>query len=363
MNPLAKTILLLVLSLPAGLFAAGLDDWQAEKEPRLRIAASPYENYLLHILPTPMDFGEHLYRVRIDTLGMGPSDEVGRGHLYTVRGGFLDLAHIRRSIDFTAYVHHCLVKALEAGERHIAFESIDRTTYHVDIVYPAFWSSLEEREKARLIGEIALRGGAEASFDFSNWREILTWHGFHNVPGMPEKGSAFSYEDVVSHAVGETVALRAIRSPKPFDEAVTEELDRELASLGVVPEADYRRAMDLVAGKWWGKKTCLKRHLDIGLGGGLIEPWLVRGLFPGKPPRPRLYPGPDRDWRRVGGRDCRGMVTLSCEPRARRREILDRVLPEGQARVVPSRDYPMLLKEIEREVKAELGPHATVPYP
>lgn len=363
MNPLATTILLLALWVPTALPAAGLSDWQAEKEPRLRIAASPYENYLLHILPTPMDFGQHLYRVRIDTLGMGPSDEESRGHLYTLRGGFLDLAHIRRSIDFTAYVHHRLVKALEAGDSHIAFESIDRTTYQIDLVYPSFWSSLGEREKARLIGEIALRGGAEASFDFSNWREILTWHGFHNVPGMPEKGSAFSYEDVVSHAVGETVALRAIRSSKPFDDAVTEELNRELESLGIVSEADYRRAMDLVAGKWWGKKTCLKRHLDIGLDDGLIEPWLVRDLFPAKRPRPRVYPGPDRDWRRVDGRDCRGMVRLSCEPHARRREILEQVLPAGQTKVIPSRDYPVLLKEIEKQVKAELGPHATVPYP
>ncbi len=342
----------------------GLDEWQSRKPPRLRIAASPYPNFLLHILPEEEGFGGHLYRVKIDTLGWGPSSETGRGHLYTRRGGFLDLAHVRRTIDFAGYAHHRVREALRSGATHFSFESIDRTTYHCHLAYPPFWKGLATGERERLVEEIALLAAAEAAFDFNNWREFLTWYGFHNVPGMPEKGSAFSYEDVPSHAVGIAVAARALRAPGvPFDKAVTRELERELAELEVVPQATYRRAMDLVADRWWAKKTCLKRHLDTGRDDGFVDPWLVRGLEPGRGPQAKRYPAPSRGYRDVLGHDCRGMVVFECEPKLRREDVLRQVLPTGETRVRPARDYPDLLRRIEEEVRREFGPNATRPYP
>lgn len=344
--------------------AAGLSDWQAERVPRLRIAASPYPNYLLEVLPTGVDFGGHLYRVRIDTLGMGPSSETSRGHFYTWRAGFLDLAHIRRTIDLAGYVHYQAVEALRSGRTRFNFGSIDRTTYHCDLSYPAFWDDLSPRERDRLIGELSLRIAIEASFDFSNWREILTWYDFHNLPGLKEKSSAFSFEDVASHAVGLAVVRRALRDPHhPFDEAVTRELDRELARLGVVPEPVYQRAMALTAGRWWGPKACLRRNLDTGLDDGFIDPWTVPGLAPGAAPPPVRYPAPERDDSDIAGYDCRGVFTLSCEPQLRRGEIMARVLPPGETRAIPRRDYPRLLDQIGREIRGELGARATASWP
>lgn len=354
--------LLAVLAAAGPLSGAGLSDWQAERPPRLRIAASPYPNRLLEILPTGVDFGGHLYRVRIDTLGMGPSSETSRGHFYTRRAGFLDLAHIRRSIDFAGYVHHRVREALGAGEARLSFESIDRTTYRVDFAYPPWWERLAPEARGRIAEELALRTAAEASFDFSNWREILTWYDFHNLPGLKEKGSAFSFEDVPSHAVGVAVAMRALRDPRrPFDEAVTLELAREMERLEVVPEPVYHRAMELTSNRWWGPKACLKRNLDTGLDDGFIDPWVVPGLERGKDSAVVRYPAPRRDDARVAGCDCRGFVTPSCEPHLRREAILAKVLPPGEKRVVPRRDYPALLRRIGREIREELGADATRP--
>lgn len=344
--------------------AGGLSDWQAEKVPRLRIAASPYPNFLLKVLPTEVDFGTHLYRVKIDSLGMGPSSELARGHFYTRRGGFLDLAHIRRAIDLAGYVHYQVRDSLTRGEAGFSFENIDRTTYRATFRYPAFWSRLEPAAKARLIEEVAVRAGETAALDLSNWREILTWYGFHNVPGMPEKSSAFSFEDLPSHAVGAAVAGRALRlEGVPFDEAVTRELDHELAALGVVPVEVYDRAMALVEGKWWAEKATLKRHLDAGQEDRVITPWLVRGLFPGESPTAKSYRlprGPD-DF--IHGHDCRGLVAFSCEPRPRRREVRESVAASVGGVVVPQQDYPAILARIERAMKAELGDQVTSPYP
>jgi hypothetical protein len=344
--------------------AAGLNEWQAERVPRLRIASSPYPNYLLEVLPTGVDFGEHLYRVKIDSLGMGPSSETSRGHFYTWRAGFLDLAHIRRSIDLAGYVHYHVRAALRSRKTHFSFENIDRTTYHCDLSYPAFWNRLSARERDRLIEELALRIAIEASFDFSNWREILTWYDFHNLPGLKEKSSAFSFEDIASHAVGLTVVRRALRDPdRPFDEAVTRELDRELTRLGVVPVPVYERAMALTEGRWWGPKACLRRNLDTGRDDGYIDPWTVPGLASGAYSSPVRYPAPERDDSNIAGYDCRGCFTLSCEPHLRRGDILAQVLPPGETRVIPRRDYPRLLAKIADGIREELGPRATQSWP
>lgn len=342
----------------------GLSDRQARAAPRLRIAASPYPNPLLDFLPTGFDLERHRYRARISTLGFQPSDERGRGHFYTRRGGFLDLAHIRRSIDFAAYVHYQVRRGLREGRERFSFESIDRTTYRGHFTYPPFWKDLPSAEREALIEELALLAAAEASFDFSNWREILTWYDFHNLPGIPERGSAFSFDDVPSHAVGVAVALRALRQEgTPFDEAVTAELRHEVDRLGPVSEEVCRRAMEQVAQRWWGKKTCLKRHLDLGLDDGWIEPWVVRGLEGAEPAAPARYPAPQRGGGWILGRDCRGVVTFECEPHLRRAEILRHVLPRGGKCVRPARDYPALLARIEAEVLREFGPDATRPYP
>ncbi len=365
MRGAGATLSTLLLAAWAGcasaLWGGGLDAWQAEKPPRLRIAASPYPNHLLHILPTNEGLGEHLYRPRISTLGFEPSSETGRGHFYTRRGGFLDLAHIRRTIDFAGYLHYRVSESLRAGESHFSFESIDRTSYHCHIRYPKFWSGLPPGERESMIEEIALRAAAEGAFDFNNWREVLTWYDFHNVPGLRERGSAFSYEDVPSHGLGVQVALDALQAEGlGFDEAVTRELAASLDRLGRVSEEDYRRAMDLVSGRWWGKKTCLKRHLDLGLDDGFVDPWLVPGLFP-EDPKAARFPAPRSRWGEVRGYDCRGMVVLECEPRPRRDEILRRILPPGATRVRPSRDFPALIARIEKEARRELGPDATRP--
>ena len=358
-------LLFLVLVCPLQRVAGGgLDAWQAERPPRLRIAASPYPNFLLEILPTGVHFGEHVYRVKIDSLGMGPSSETPRGHFYTRRGGFLDLAHIRRAIDMAGYVHYHVRDCLTRGGTHFSFENIDRTTYHTDLSYPAFWDRLDAATKTRLIDEIAIRAAEEAAIDFSNWREILTWYDFHNLPGMPERGSAFSYEDLPSHAVGAAVAVRALRlRGVPFDEAVTRELDRELEELEVVPAETYARAMALVADRWWGKKTCLKRLLDTGLDDGFINPWLVHGLEVGRPPVAKGYPAPRGLEGRLMGHDCHGMVVFSCEPRPGRKEVKEAVLPGGSRTVIPTRDYPLILERIAGQIRRELGPHALEPYP
>lgn len=357
-------IVFLGVLVPLALNAEPLSAWQAAKAPRLRIAASPYPNFLLRILPTDVNFGEHLYRVRISTLGMGPSSELSRGHFYTLRAGFLDLAHIRRSIDLTAYVHYRITECLTNKGSGFSFAGVEDTVYRCRLTYPDFWDGLEKGERDRIISKIAFDAAERASFDLSNWREIITWYEFHNVPGMPEKGSAFSYEDVPSHCVGTAVALRALRTRGvPYNEAVTKELHREIADLRIVSSEVYLKAMDLVKDRWWGHKTCLKRNIDTGLDDGYVEPWLVRGLEQGPASRPKMFRVSGNDFSDVDGYDCSGMVAFEYEPHLLKKDRVLKLLGRDVKSVDPVRDYPLIIRQVRKEIIEEFGADATVPYP
>src|SRR5690606_36396190 len=156
--------------------------------------------------------------------------------------------------------------------------------------------------------------------------------------------SAFSYEDLYSHSVGAAVAVRALRTPGvSFDEAVTTELQRELADLEIVPQELCLRAMSLVENRWWAGKQVLKRNLDTGTDNGRIDPWLVRNLEPGKSPRPKSYAPARRDFSRVAGYRCRDILVLSCEPHLPNKKRMRAVLGAGAKRVRPDRDYAAIM--------------------
>ena len=361
---LCAALTFLEISAPGALNAEPLDARQSRKAPRLRVAASPYPNLFLQILPTNEDFGEHLYSVRISTVGLGPSSETSRGHFYTRRAGFLDLAHIRRSIDLTAYVHYRITECLTKRESGFSFAGVEATIYHCLFTYPEFWDKLHKEERARIISRVAMEAAERASIDLSNWREIITWYGFHNVPGKLEKGSAFSYEDVPSHSVGAAIAVRALRSRGvPYNDAVTRELKREIADLHMVSSETYLKAMGMVKDRWWGHETCLKRNIDTGLDDGYVEPWLVRGLEAGMKPRPKLYRIPRPDFSDIDGYDCSGLVKFEYEPHMPKKDRVLKLLGPDAHRVDPARDYPLILQQVREEIIEEFGPHATVPYP
>jgi len=203
--------------------------------------------------------GEHKY--------LGGKEE-GNGILYTKRGGFVDLGHVREWADWTAYLYvqikswnpsenKSIKLGIEGGNRSLQLNNINK---------------LSEEDKVKLAGKIA--------FDLSYWHEIVTGYGVSAAPFISEKFSSFSVEDIYSNTLGVELGMQAVKSELEFDVAMTQLLNEHLTNLLVVDSIEKTyAALDQVESVWWSSaygvpsnKITLKRsYLDEDC----IVPWLL----------------------------------------------------------------------------------------
>src|SRR3546814_10292448 len=121
------------------------------------------------------------------------------GIVYTRRGGFIDIAHVRDSADNALFLfsqiwprlgqHWSLDLGPELADRRIDFDAFDLPDSPAD--------------RYTLAAFLA----AHLSFQLAAWHEIAQWYGYHTVPGFPERLSAFSPEDLYSNVLGARLGL------------------------------------------------------------------------------------------------------------------------------------------------------------
>jgi hypothetical protein len=193
------------------------------------------------------------------------------GIIYTRRGGFIDLGHLRDCADWTAWLYD-LIKTAESDEKFLTtelrHEGGDKT---LTLALPA---NMDENAVIELAGKIA--------YDLSLWHEISTWFGARYVPLVPEKFSSFSPEDMYSNLLGVHLGMRSIKSELPYDDAMTTELSNMLDSLQTVKTVtETYKAMMEVNNVWYtnSKKypkddVTIKRYFVTG---NELTPWLIPG--------------------------------------------------------------------------------------
>ncbi|MEO6434482.1 MAG: DUF4056 domain-containing protein [Tepidisphaeraceae bacterium] len=275
------------------------------KAPRGRLGALPFPGpFTLYRIADPQNLGQHRYA---RTPRLLEPDEAGHGILYTTRAGFLDIDHIRITIDTVRYCTERVRAAMRARSRVVVLETIEGSTFYVTLRYPAGWkSSSNDIEHERVADELAIRTGQRLGYLMMTWHEIVTWFGYRTVAFVDESHSSFTYDDTMSHVVGLRVAGQAMRdtSAQSFDEAVTSALGAELKSLGAVKPAQTRQASRAVENIWWSRGKPLKRQLDVGLLDDTVRPWLVPGLSFARAAKAEPFALPTL-WR-VSGRDFSG---------------------------------------------------------
>jgi hypothetical protein len=192
------------------------------------------------------------------------------GIIYTRRGGFIDMGHLRDQIDWTAYLYTRLrenqaegnlsmVLGHEGGEKNL----------HVQIPV-----NLTDADLVLLAGKI--------TYDLSVWHEIATWFGASTIPLVPERYSSFSIEDAYSNLLGVTIGIQALQSQLPYESAVSQIIDKILKDLDAVSnETETYLAMEAVRDVWWTRKkklpsskVLLQRQLQVY---PCLQPWLVPG--------------------------------------------------------------------------------------
>jgi hypothetical protein len=200
---------------------------------------------------------------------LGDSGEEN-GIIYSRRGGFIDMAHLRDQSDWTAYLYTQLLENKKRGilSMILGHEGGEKTLH---VVIP---TKLNNLDLIHLAGKIA--------YDLSVWHEIATWFGASSIPFVPERYSSFSIEDPYSNLLGVTIGMQALQSELPYEQAVTQIIKGYLKDLDAVSnETETYLAMEAVRDIWWTRekklpssKVLLQRQLQVY---PCLKPWLVPG--------------------------------------------------------------------------------------
>ena len=270
-----KIIISIFLSLCSGFHLQAeplqlTDEELASPPPRIiRTCCSFGSDLRLMIIPmikitdisSPDLLGPHQY--------LGHKSE-GNGIIYTRRGGFIDMGHLRDQADWTAYLHALIRKNRTSGAVQFKLGNEGGTkSLHINI--PSTFSAADE---IVLAGKIA--------YDLSVWHEIATYFGASTVPMVPERYSSFSVEDAYSNLLGVRLGMQALSSDLPYEEAMSLLIAEALENLAAVDtEIETYAAMEDVHNLWWtrdkrlpSRRVLLVHQVNVY---DTAMPWLVPG--------------------------------------------------------------------------------------
>ncbi len=218
---------------------------------------------------------------------------------YTCRAGFIDVGHIRDAADWTAYYYGELKSKLtKAHGKPIDFilEAPGRgVDLKVSLNPKLNLEAMSLADRAQIEDKAILDLSARYAYTALAWHEVMTWFGYKTLGfsifgrlnvGIPEKPSAFSYEDLFSNLLGTQIGIRAIQNTElEYNVAVDLEIKNLLKNLDVVTQDESLDAFDLVKNKWWNNgavwpadSLVIGRDVNVGLSGEDYRPWLVKGF-------------------------------------------------------------------------------------
>jgi len=232
-------ISLFILNLPASALAPYLDNPWAHPPRTIRVCCMFGSKVGIVGLPfikltavTSIEkIGDHHY--------LGKMSE-NNGIVYTRRGGFIDMGHMRDQADWTAYLYALMRQEKERG------------CISLDLGYEGGWKKLTISLPGGMSDNDMILLAGRMAYDISIWHEIATWFGVSSVPLVSEKFSSFSVEDGYSNLLGVYLGMEAIRSKLPYEKAMTELIGQKLNQLLVVgTEQETLDAMEAVRDIWW----------------------------------------------------------------------------------------------------------------
>ena len=178
-------------------------------------------------------------------------NEEKTGLIYTRRGGFIDIAHVRDTADNTFYLFSKIYPNLGQRWRFFYSEELGVRRIQLNAFTPPAGMTQRYTLAAWLAGKIG--------FELAQWHEIAQWYGFQSVPGFSEEISAFSPEDLYSNLLGARLAINVILqgqagSIDEYNKAMDAELHQALVSLGVATREETEKKFREVDGDWWNSK-------------------------------------------------------------------------------------------------------------
>ena len=214
----------------------------------VKVAGMPFIKYTE--VTSPELIGDHKY--------LGNKAE-NNGIIYTQKGGFIDMGHLRDIADFTAFLYLYIQKEREKGIFSLKLGNeggMKTLNFNVP-------ENLTDEDVVHLAGKIA--------YDLSVWHEISTSYGASFIPLVPERYSSFSVEDAYSNLLGVHLAMQSILSDGEYESEMTQNVKATLEKLQAVHNRESTiDAMNAVKDIWWSgkaklpsRKVLIKRQFDV----------------------------------------------------------------------------------------------------
>jgi hypothetical protein len=265
-------------------------------------------------------------------------DDEGNGIIYTKRGGFIDLGHLRDIADWTAFLYLQVEKSKSEG------------LLLIDLGYEGGVKSLVINAKEDLNKNNMLLIAGKIAYDLSVWHEIATWYGASTVPMVPERYSSFSVEDAYSNLLGVQIAMEAIKSDLPYNDAITNILAGKLVLLGAVStEMETKMALESVNNLWWtnakrlpSRKVLIERELSVY---HTLKPWLIPELVKNEEVEPYELTVPEFT---TDGISLESYYQLGFK--MNRHFRFKRIFPERKGRNITQKDFEVVLEDIGRDM-------------
>ena len=201
--------------------------------------------------------------------------EEKNGLVCTQKGGFIDIAHVRDTADYTFYLFKQMPNYLGSGKSL----SLPAELRNREIFFPKNETRVSINEQIKLAGLIAFR--------LAQWHEIAQWFGYESAFSIPETVSAFSPEDLYSNMLGAIIAMQVLRGNPQMDKEqfatqFQQQLSHNLIALGIVDKETATEKIKALDGTWWDshkrlpdKWLVLKRSYNLAL---TITPnWVIDG--------------------------------------------------------------------------------------
>lgn len=288
--------------------------------------------------------------------------------VYTCRGGFIDLAHVRDNADTTLFWSAAIARASLTGATVELPKEGGARRVHLRPLPP----DLVARYGLR---RIAISVAQWLAFELSVWHEIASTYGWSAFELYPEYLSAFSPEDLYSNLLGIKIAGGLLMNQGEaetdvlYNRHMDEWLRAALEYLRPVSAQAGAEAMWLVDGVWWDSRArlpdprlVLRRNSDVG---EELTPWVVS----------RAYASPEmQEWL---DRNCDGAE----HPLALRRELgMDGYafedlatleidvgvrdpfpFPRPPSKRITQRDFPAIIQALHHLAVERFGPDALRP--
>ena len=225
--------------------------------------------------PEPNNLGMH---------GFDSGLEEIEGMVYTCKGGFIDIGHVREAADRTAYLRQIVYRNLIRKKTAFSYRVIEPSRYYVKISYPSDWDDYSVPEREIRANNISISLGQYLAHKSLIWHEIITWYGFATSGIFPDTISSFSCEDAYSDLLGTCLGVQALYDePQQYDQVMTKLLYYTLQELDAQPAAVAQQAAKSVEGKWYTGGfyffvTMNKHNFDIGTDDCYISPVSARIL-------------------------------------------------------------------------------------